>query len=213
VDNEAARLSVRWRRLVGHGAPAVAAESVLIAQWRQPHRAYHTTTHLAAVLDRLDELAGDGADVSPAVRLAAWLHDAVYDPRRSDNEARSAELATALLTPLALDPTILGEVVRLVQLTVGHRPAPGDVAGGALCDADLAVLASSPDAYRDYAAAVRREYRHLPDAVFVQGRIVVVADLLGRPQLYATPAGRRRWEAAARANLAGELATLEAALG
>jgi predicted metal-dependent HD superfamily phosphohydrolase len=211
VDSEDAQLSARWRALVGSGAAAVAAEAVLIAHWREPHRAYHTTAHLAAVLDRLDELAGAGVEVSPAVRLAAWLHDAVYDPRGIDNEARSAELATLLLTPMGVDRTTLAEVVRLVQLTAGHCPAPGDTAGAALCDADLAVLAGSPDDYRDYATAVRREYRHLRDSAFLRGRIGVVADLLGRPQLYATPAGRHRWEAAARANLAGELAALEAA--
>jgi predicted metal-dependent HD superfamily phosphohydrolase len=211
VDNVAAELDSRWRRLVGSGAGSLATKSSLMARWREPHRAYHTTTHLAAVLDRLDDLNNDGVEVGAAVELAAWLHDAVYDPRATDNEAASAALAAGLLAPLGFDEATVAEVVRLVQLTAGHRPAPGDTAGAALCDADLAVLAGPPDAYQAYATAVRREYRHLSDPAFRRGRSRVLADLLARPRLYATAAGRRRWEVTARANLAAELATLSSA--
>jgi predicted metal-dependent HD superfamily phosphohydrolase len=193
-----------WRRLVGSGPDAVAAGTALLARWREPHRAYHTTAHLTAVLDRLDELPG----VTDAVRLSAWFHDAVYDPRATDNEARSAELAEAVLPPLGVAAGTVAEVARLVRLTAGHRPVDGDTAGAVLCDADLAVLAGTPEDYRAYAAAIRREYRHVPDGAFRTGRAAVLADLLDRLQLYNTPAGRRRWEAAARANMAAELTGL-----
>jgi predicted metal-dependent HD superfamily phosphohydrolase len=203
-------LETRWRRLVGSSAEALAAGSSLLARWREPHRAYHTATHLAAVLDRLDELSRDGVEVEAAVRMAAWFHDAIYDPRAADNEVASAGVAVAVLGPLGFDDATVAEVARLVQLTAGHRPVPADAAGAALCDADLAVLAGPPDANRAYAIAVRREYRHLSDSAFRRGRRAVLEDLRARPQMYATSAGRRRWEAAARANLAAELATLEA---
>jgi predicted metal-dependent HD superfamily phosphohydrolase len=211
TDNDAAGLMVRWHRLVGSGAEADSVGSVLIERWDEPHRVYHATTHLAAVLDRLDDLEGDGVEVTRAVRLAAWFHDAVYDPRGTDNEDRSAALATALLPAAGVEVTTVKEVVRLVRLTAGHRPGPRDAAGAALCDADLAVLAGCPPDYLAYAAAVRREYRHVPEPAFRQGRSDLLVDMLGRAELYATAAGRRRWEAAARANLAAELARLEAA--
>jgi predicted metal-dependent HD superfamily phosphohydrolase len=198
----------RWRRLVGSGPAQDDAGRVLMDRWAEPHRAYHSTAHLQAVLDRLDELAGDGVVVPDAARLAAWWHDAVYDPQRGDNEARSAGLAAATLTSLGLDSSLVVEVVRLVVLTAGHQAAAGDIAGQALCDADLAVLGASPPDYRAYAAAIRLEYRHLSDAAFVGGRAGVLRDLLGRTELFATPAGRRRWEAAARANMSAEFAEL-----
>jgi len=212
-DDEAAGLAVRWHRLVGSGAEVDSVGSVLIQRWNEPHRVYHATAHLAAVLDRLDDLEGDGVEVTRAVRLAAWFHDAVYDTRRTDNEARSAALATALLRSAGVEVTTVKEVARLVRLTAGHRSDPGDAPGAALCDADLAVLAGCRPDYMAYAAAVRREYRHVPEPAFRQGRIDVLVDLLGRAELYATAAGRRRWEAAARANLAGEIAMLEAEVG
>ena len=200
----------RWGRVAGTGPDAARAGAALLGRWREPHRRYHTVAHLAAMLGRLDQLGADGEEVNDAVELAAWWHDAIYDVQRTDNETRSAELANAVLASLALPAATTAEVARLVVLTAGHRAAVGDRAGAALCDADLAVLGSPLPAYRAYASAVRWEYSDLDDDAFRRGRIAVLADLLDRSHLYATPAGRRWWEAAARANIGRELAELSA---
>jgi predicted metal-dependent HD superfamily phosphohydrolase len=97
--------------------------------------------------------------------------------------------------------------VRLVLLTAGHDAAPGDANGAVLCDADLAVLASPPEAYAAYASAVRLEYGHLRDEEFTRGRIAVLEHLLALPALYRTEAAQP-WTATARANLAAELTLL-----
>ena len=89
------------------------------------------------------------------------------------------------------------------------RHAPSDSADvNVLVDADLAVLGSDPAAYQAYVTGVRSEYGHVDDAAWRVGRGAVLRGLVGRTPLYATAAGRRRWEARARANVAAELATL-----
>ncbi|MEU8432614.1 hypothetical protein AB0F18_06810 [Streptomyces sp. NPDC029216] len=186
--------------------PAPYADRLLTA-WAEPQRRYHTTAHLADVLARLDVLADHAADPT-AVELAAWFHDAVYRPDRSENEERSAALAERALPELGVDAARTAEVARLVRLTVTHDPAPGDTNGEALCDADLAVLAGDPDAYAAYAAAVRAEYGFVPDDAFRTGRAAVLRQLLGLPRLFRTPYGAAHWEAPARRNLADELAGL-----
>ncbi|MFB6580763.1 hypothetical protein ACFCYC_25730 [Streptomyces sp. NPDC056402] len=207
-------LRARWRATVtAAGAPADRdpapyAERLLTA-WAEPQRRYHTTAHLADVLARIDVLAPHAADPA-AVQLAAWFHDAVYRPDRSENEERSAALAERALPELGIDPARTAEVARLVRLTVTHDPAPGDTDGEALCDADLAVLAGEPDAYAAYAAAVRAEYGFVPDDAFRAGRAAVLRQLLDLPRLFRTPYGAAHWEAPARANLAAELADLTA---
>lgn len=188
--------------------PAPYADRLLTA-WAEPQRRYHTTAHLADVLARLDVLAGHAADPA-AVELAAWFHDAVYRPDRSENEERSASLAERALPELGVGAARTAEVARLVRLTVTHDPAPGDTNGEALCDADLAVLAGAPEAYAAYAAAVREEYGFVPDDAFGAGRADVLRRLLALPRLFRTPYGAAHWEAPARANLATELALLDA---
>ncbi|MEU5000706.1 hypothetical protein [Streptomyces sp. NPDC021622] len=176
----------------------------LLARWAEPQRRYHTTAHLAAVLDHIDVLE-EHADDPDLVRLAAWFHDAVYLPERSTNEERSARLAERALPEAGLTDERTAEVARLVRLTVSHDPADGDRNGETLCDADLAILAAAPDAYAAYAAAVREEYAFVPDDAFREGRAAVLRQLLALPRLFRTPHGAKEWEGPARANLATEI--------
>jgi predicted metal-dependent HD superfamily phosphohydrolase len=184
----------------------------LLRRYGEPHRRYHTTEHLAAVLDHVDELAAEAADVG-AVRLAAWFHDAVYDPSRGDNEERSAVLAERMLADTDLPAVTVAEVVRLVRLTTTHDPRDDDRNGAVLCDADLAILAAPPDRYAAYAASVREEYAAVPDDAFRAGRAEILRSLLELPVLFRTAPARERWEAAARHNLQTELMLLGRASG
>jgi predicted metal-dependent HD superfamily phosphohydrolase len=199
-----------WLRLMSGvidpaSEPGVLAEAGrdLLVRWSEPHRRYHDLQHLAVVLSIVDELGGPAA-----VRLAAWYHDAVYDPRAADNEEHSARLAADTLTALAVRPDLVDEVARLVRLTASHDPRPEDVDGKLLCDADLAVLARPWDEYQQYAAAVRAEYRYVNDADFRAGRGAVLRHLRGLPVLFHTTELHDRWEALARANLTRELDAL-----
>ncbi|MFD7610342.1 hypothetical protein [Streptomyces sp. NPDC059828] len=181
----------------------------LLRRWSEPQRRYHTVDHLTAVLDHIDTLA-EYADNPDLVRLAAWFHDAVYDPERSMNEERSARLAEKALPEAGLTRQGTDEVARLVRLTISHAAQDGDRNGMVLCDADLAILASAPEAYAAYAAAVREEYGFVPDDAFRVGRADVLRHLLDLPRLFRTPYGEREWEAAARHNLSTELELLGA---
>ena len=113
----------------------------LLARWSEPQRKYHTVAHLTAVLDHIDVLE-EHAEEPELVRLAAWFHDAVYRPDRSENEERSAALAERALAEAGLAADAVAEVARLVRLTVGHDPSDDDTHGEALCDADLDAVES-----------------------------------------------------------------------
>jgi len=206
-------LRTRWRtalvaaRARAEGPDPLPYADNLLARWAEPQRKYHTTAHLVAVLDRIDTLAGHAADAD-AVRLAAWFHDAVYRPDRSENEERSAALAERALPEAGVPDAVTREVARLVRLTVTHDPAAGDTNGEVLCDADLAILAAAPKEYAEYAAQVREEYGFVPEEAFREGRAAVLRQLLGLPRLFRTPYGAAEWEPKARQNLLTELELL-----
>jgi predicted metal-dependent HD superfamily phosphohydrolase len=179
----------------------------LLEAYADPARGYHDALHLSEVLDRLDELSSAGVRFADEpVRLAAWFHDAVYDGQ-PDAEERSAQWAASALAGLVAAPVVV-EVARLVRLTKEHAPADDDADGCALSDADLAILAASPERYRSYVAGVRRDYAWVSDDDFRAGRTAVLRDLAGRDPLFHTAYARERWEPPARANLAAELAAL-----
>ena len=183
-----------------------AAAGYLLGRWAEPQRQYHTVTHLTAVLDVVDRFA-ELAPHPERVRLAAWMHDAVYDPRAlgDANERDSAEFAEGLLSTLGVPAQTSAEVARLVGLTAGHATGADDPDGELLCDADLAVLAGDDEEYARYTAAVRREYAHVPDEDFRAGRQQVLKALLELPSIYRLAPLREQWEERARANLEREL--------
>lgn len=210
---DASALRRRWQdalvavRGTASGPDPLPYAEHLLDRWGEPQRRYHTTAHLAQVLDHVDTLAGHAADPD-VVRLAVWFHDAVYRPDRSENEERSAALAERALPEAGVPDAATAEVARLVRLTVTHDPSDGDRDGEVLCDADLAVLASAPREYAAYAAQVREEYGFVPDDLFRAGRADVLRHLLGLPRLFRTPHGAAVWEPRARQNVTTELELL-----
>jgi predicted metal-dependent HD superfamily phosphohydrolase len=177
------------------------------AAYSGPDRYYHALAHVRAVLDTATSLWG-GSGPPPALLLAAWLHDVVYDTRAAGNEERSADHARALLRPLGLPEALLNEMARLILLTEGHRAEAGDRAGQVLLDADLAVLGADEVTYDLYAAAIRREYGWVPEDQYRAGRGRVLEDFLRRQRIYHTDEMYARAELRARANLAREIAAL-----
>lgn len=193
----------------GTGLPAGAggllpaeAETELRRRWAEPHRHYHSTTHLVAGLAALDLLgAGD------VERIAFWFHDAVHSNRTPADEEASAALAGELLAG-SVAPKVIDEVRRLVMLTSHHLPAPDDVAGARLSDADLSAMAADPAGYAANVAGIRAELPGLTDEQWRLGRGAFLERFLQRDRLFHTPTGRGLWERRARSNMQRELETL-----
>lgn len=213
-----AGLEARWAAVAADAglAPSpdlAAAGRDLLARYREAGRHYHDGGHLLAVLRALDELAAPGSP-SAALRLAAWYHDAVYDPTAAagDNERRSAELAERGLARLGVAAPLVADVASLVRATATHRldgiGAPLVAEAALFLDADLAVLGGTAAEYDRYADGIRREYGHLDEATYRAGRAAVLQRFAERDRLYLSAAGVARFEAAARANLDRELAAL-----
>lgn len=202
-----------WLAVAGRQAcGAQAAQEVLnelVAAYGEPHRAYHTLDHIAALLQLLDEHGSDASDPDALV-LAILFHDVVYDPALPDNEAASADLAAARLATLGFSGKTIAKVCRLILATKHDRQvdAIADPDLALLLDFDLSILAAAPKEYRTYAQAIRREYALYPDDIYRPGRRWVLEAFLARDPLYLTPRLRLLWEAQARANLASEIAEL-----
>lgn len=196
-------LAASWKRLAGEGYEARAVGEELLGRWSEPHRRYHTTSHLLSTLRAVDLLQEEARDPE-AVRYAVWFHDAVYEGRPGRDEDESAALAERLLALMGREPGLITEVARLVGITKDHRPDRWDANGAVLCDADLSTLAGHAEEYLAYTTAVRAEYGHVSDEAFRTGRLQVLRSLLAAPHLFHTPFGRTHWEPRARSNMLAE---------
>lgn len=180
----------------------------LITRYSEPHRHYHNLEHLAQVLQIIDDLS-EQAHRPNDLRLAAWFHDAVYDPQVDDNEIQSAAFAKRALQTLNLDMETINSVQRLILSTQNHTPQTGDFDAQILLDADLSILSASPDEYDRYAQAIRQEYVWVPEEIYRHERIRILQTFLNRPRLYFTQKLYARLEAQARHNLKNEIQRLK----
>ena len=170
-------------------------------------RPYHSWRHIRAVLGVLHRWLGP--ELSMALHEAALWHDAVYDPKASDNEERSAELCAEHLREAGASEETIARAVALFLATKKHVPPDGEPDVLALLDADLWILGATERAYDRYARLIRREYAHVEEGAYRAGRTAVLERFLARERLYFrdAPEARAR-EARARENLRREIAQL-----
>jgi len=179
----------------------------LLARYGEAHRHYHTIAHVDACLGFFDWYRGLALHPE-RVELALWFHDAVYDPRASDNESRSAELARASLDELGAPAAVRDEVAAHVLATRGHQGDQPDTK--LLLDLDLSVLGARPLGFAQFEQQIREEYAHVSDEVFAAGRCAVLSGFAARSEIYATPALREELEFRARQNLQQRMRELTA---
>lgn len=163
----------------------------LVARYREPHRAYHTLQHIGEGIAHLATVR----NVPPAIGIAWWFHDAIYDPKRHDNEERSAAWAVAVLgkTPLSTD-------VEKLVLATKHTAMAADLAARLIVDVDLSILAVPEPRYSEFEAQVRKEFAFVDEVTYRAERMKVLRGFYDRATIFATP-DFRKLESRARRNL------------
>jgi predicted metal-dependent HD superfamily phosphohydrolase len=175
-----------------------------IAQaYSAPGRFYHTLDHITQVLGTVESLAAHAGDLN-VVKLAAWLHDVIYDSKASDNEEQCANFAELVCEELLIPQ---GRRVAALILATKNHHAGKDNDAQVLVDADLAILGDSEADYQAYAEGIRREYAWVPEPEYRKGRRRVLGNFLIRRQIYHF---LEHLEEPARRNLAAEIARLSA---
>ena len=191
-----------------------ALKSELAKLYEAEDRHYHDLGHIQAMLALAEEYRGL-LDDPRAVEAAIWFHDAVYDSRAKDNEAKSAELAEKRLAGRASSHR-LARIAAMINATATHQLPPfrdEDALNDAalLLDMDMAILGAEPAAFDAYEKAVRLEYGWVEEPMWRAGRSAVLKSFLTRPNIFYTQSFRDRFEARARQNLERSLAVLQPA--
>jgi predicted metal-dependent HD superfamily phosphohydrolase len=175
-------------------------------RYREAQRAYHTLSHIEALLV-LWQSQQDQLQDPLSVALAIWYHDCIYNPRKGKNEYYSARLAKKHLGLLGASAVLQERVRALIMATAGHKADPQDSDALFFLDCDLSILGASAEIYKAYQAQIRREYYFVPEFIYRRARQRLIKAWLKRPQLFFTPNLKEQWESQARLNLSAELAS------
>lgn len=185
---------------------------LLEAAYATPPRAYHNFSHVQDVLRHYVDVAAGPGWVQPAeVWLAVLYHDAVYEPGRKDNEARSADLAMAQITEWLPEAGVDAlRVAELINLTARHGQFSSADFGGDgfsldtmhFLDCDMAILGAGAEQFDAYDRGIAEEYRvHVPGFLFRINRRRFLKGLLARERIFLSDWFHQRYDAAARDNL------------
>ena len=203
-----ARFIALWRRcLTSDATAAETAYDRLINLYGEPHRHYHTLIHIRHCLDEFDPTAAR-MDDPDAVEMALWFHDAIYQPGAMDNEWRSAELFRQWSEGLAT-PAFRQRVHDLVMATT-HREPPRDRDAGFTMDIDLSGFGLPWEQCEQEGRLIRAEFADRTDDEYYPGHLRFLLALHHRPTFFFTEWFQRRYESAARANVAHIIAGLRA---
>lgn len=187
-------------------------QAALEAAYARPLRAYHNFDHVREVLHHHAAVAAGPGWARPVeTYLAVLYHDAIYEAGRRDNEARSADFATAEIARWLPDAGVdAARVAELIGLTARHGqfvPAdfPDDAMGDdtrRFLDCDMAILGAEPAVFDAYDRGIAAEYRgHVPGWLFRRNRRRFLEALLAKPRIYLSDFFHQRLDAPARANL------------
>lgn len=204
-----------WQRFGVHDPETRQAGLALLAAYDGPGRHYHNVAHLDDVLQKLDwakKALGETGELQmmapeetakmfDVIELALWYHDAVYDAKAKDNEAKSRDWFLSDAHEFGLAPALQKDIAALIDLTAHHKEAR-TLPECIMTDCDLAILGAAKPAFDAYDAGIGQEYAHVPAPLYAAGRAAVLKGFYDQPQIFKTDAFRKAYEAQARQNLA-----------
>jgi predicted metal-dependent HD superfamily phosphohydrolase len=200
----------RWHELTSRytdSRPARDAAFRSIVQcYSAETRAYHNLSHIKALIHLYDEFKRN-AGYDP-ILFAIWYHDIIYDTRRHDNEDISADFARDALGTLGVPSVIVWEVDQMIRATKRHDSENLSADGELFLDLDISILGASPELYREYGDAIRREYDWVPWPIYRQARSGILRDFLRPQRIFFTEQMSARFDDQARRNIEQELKEL-----
>jgi pantetheine-phosphate adenylyltransferase len=147
--------------------------------WNEPHRYYHTIeNHLLSLLEDIVTFdkkyhltdTEEGKRNAKMLVLTAIFHDWYYDPRRNDNEERSAELFKELFwLSDDSDGPLFNQVYQMILDTKTHTPTVE--LSGMFCEMDKAILNAPFHKLIEYEKQIYKEYEFVDWMTYKAKRI------------------------------------------
>jgi len=190
-----------WQRNLVEGAAdnSDAIHQRLLRAYQEPHRRYHTLAHIEHCMAMFD-LCESLTAVPDALEIAIWMHDAILEPGRRDNEAMSAELYLQISADTHGDG-MRRLVSRLIMATLHDGNTLEDADSIYMVDIDLSSFALSWDEFLRDSQGLRAECPHLSDADYRLNQTGFQRMLLARPRFFLSDFFFDRYEQQARNNL------------
>lgn len=146
----------------------------LLARWQEPHRKYHTLSHLNDLVDQIQRCDLLTEKERKILFLAALFHDIVYDPTRTDNEEASAQLLLQNSNP----SDELQLIAQIIRDTAHHQPT--EPLSKLFSEMDMAIVTRPFAELVEWEKGIRFEYSHYSRVAYTWGRVRFLRTLIKR---------------------------------
>jgi len=169
-------------------------------------RYYHNLEHLNDLFTELEQ-ASHLIDDFNLVNIAVFYHDIIYNPTANNNEEKSAEFSSNHLKLMGASEQLIKSVHEAIIRTKKHSESENNNIN-LFTDADLSILATKPEDYKNYSQKIRYEYITYPSYLFDKGRIQALKQLMDTGRIFKTEYFYKLYEKQALDNLQDELKSL-----
>lgn len=184
--------------------------NTIIKKYNEAHRYYHNLNHIKHLLGLFNTYQSEIIN-KEIILFSIWFHDVIYDPKRKDNEEKSADFTNKVLSNLTINKILIKEITNNIISTKNHIDSNirnnSDLAY--FLDFDLAILASDYNEYLIYSENIRKEYFHITDNQYLLGRINVLNHFLKKDLLFKTKTFNHKYNKKAHKNINKELDILK----
>ncbi len=140
--------------------------------WREPHRYYHTETHLNKLLQDIATLAEKGdlaQEEKEILQVVAFFHDWVYDVRANNNEEQSAQV----FMQYAHSHANAIQIRDIILATKSHQAS--DKLGRVFCALDMRIVShTSFSELLEWERQIFKEYQWLDYGIYKVARLHVL---------------------------------------
>ena len=143
----------------------------VLDNYKEKHRFYHNTWHLLDVISVLSKQN----DFDDELFLAAVYHDAVYNPKASDNEEQSAKMFLEHAKSSAISEVQKKSINQMILDTKTHKPTSDK--SKIFIEADLNILSQPYARLIEYEHEIFKEFQFVDYRVYKPKRIEVLEKL------------------------------------
>jgi len=147
--------------------------------WNEKTRFYHNESHLCQIITdiqnniRFSELS---LVEKHTLLLAAFMHDAIYDPKKKDNEDQSIKFFKK--SYIGKDAIMVQKVSDLIEVTK-HRKRPIEKLQKIFWDADNAGFEKGFKVLLDNEKKIGKEYSYMTPIAYKENRIKFLKSCIG----------------------------------
>lgn len=157
------------------------SKNILVAltnAYSEPHRFYHTLSHIVYMFNCADTLRMELTDVEVC---AIWFHDFVYNIGNKTNEEDSADVAIELCSFISnAERDTLRQLILSTKKHVPLIPMASNI-----INLDLMILSASREEYENYIIGIESEYRTVySEQEYRKGRKDWLESMLSKDKIY-----------------------------